>query len=139
MKLIRSISFSLFMFTTASLALASGSAETTIVINETPAKTVVIKAPAASDVNAFFSSTKVLSFEVYKAGSAEELNSIVNKIQSVAGVETVAKGRITGDYSNINVILKTTKDKAFWINLFKAAGLGHIKINNNAVVEIEKI
>jgi len=103
---------------------------------ETPAKTVCIKHPAANNPATFFSTGTVFSFEIYKAGDVEK---IVNSIKSDADVASCSKGIVTGDYQQIALVLKTTKDKKWFADLFKKAGLNTIKINNNPIVEVDKM
>jgi hypothetical protein len=102
----------------------------------TPNKTIVIKHPGANDVNAFFSSNTVLSFEVYKPG---ELTPLINALKKDGNVENCTAGTLTGDYQQFTVSLKSAKDKAWFVALFQKAGLGHIKINNKPVTEVGKI
>ncbi|MCE3229141.1 MAG: hypothetical protein K0S32_3692 [Bacteroidetes bacterium] len=114
-------------------------AKTSIVYNETPAKTICIKNPAAADVNKFFSTSTVMFFEVYKPGSKEDFMKILKSFKDDKNVESVSEGNVAGDYHGMTIVLKSAKDKAWFINQFKKAGLGHIKINNNPIVEIEKM
>ena len=139
MKFIKALSFSLLMLSGSVTLLGSNIVRSVVSISETPAKTVIIKAGGAANANTFFSTTKAVSFEVYKAGSADELAAMISKIKAHEGVEIVITGKTTGDYTNVNVSLKEVKDKAYWIGLFKAAGLGHVKINNNPVTDVEKM
>lgn len=104
-----------------------------------PAKTVCIKNPNAADVNKFFSETTVLSFEVYKAGSADEIAKIVASLKNNKGVESVTEGKLTGDYKSMTLTLKSAKNKAWFASEFKKAGLNTIRINNNPIVEVEKM
>src|SRR5262245_28388950 len=105
-----------------------------ISIIETPAKTVCIKNKNANDANTFFSSSTSYFFEVYKPGSKADLLEIVNKLKAVDGVETCSPGTMTGDYCAITLTLKAKKDKAWFVDTFTKAGLGHIKMNNKEVV-----
>lgn len=110
-----------------------------VVLKETPAKTICIKNAMASDANKFFSTTTSFYFEVYKPGSKAELVAIIDKLKATDGVENCTPGNVTGDYYAITLTLKSAKDKAWFAKTVKAAGLGHIKINNNEVVEVEKM
>jgi hypothetical protein len=134
MKLIKTLSLCLIMV----LAGVNVSANKAAVSGEIPAKTVVIKA-GNSDAGAYFSAASSVSFEIYKAGTPEDIQAIVKKIQGNKDVESASAGKVTGDYSMVNVKLKSAKDKAYWISLFKAAGLGHIRFNNNPVVETDQM
>lgn len=110
-----------------------------VVLKETPAKTICIKNAMASDANKFFSTTTSFYFEVYKPGSKAELVAIIDKLKATEGVENCTPGNVTGDYYAITLTLKSAKDKVWFAKTVKAAGLGHIKINNNEVVEVEKM
>ena len=106
---------------------------------ETPARTIVIKHPAANDPATFFSSGTMFAFEVYKAGSADEVAMIIKAMSKDPNVESCTEGRLTGDYKAFMLTLKSAKDKAWFAALFKKAGLNTIKINNNPIVEVEKM
>lgn len=110
-----------------------------IIIKEIPAKTICIKNGMANDVATFFSTTTNLSFEIYKPGTKADLVAIVDKLKAVDGVENASVGTITGDYYAITLTLKAKKDKAWFAKAFAAAGLEHIKINNNEIVEVAKL
>ncbi len=105
------------------------------VLNEIPAKTAVIKAVGAENTDAFFSTTKAVAIHLFKAGTTEDLNATIAKLKENKSVEQVILGKTTGDYTNINITLKEVKNKAFWIELFKSAGMDHVKINNKEAVE----
>lgn len=110
-----------------------------VVLKETPAKTICIKNALASDANKYFSTTTSFYFEVYKPGSKADLIAIIDKLKATEGVENCTPGNVTGDYYAITLTLKSAKDKAWFAKTVKAAGLAHIKINNNEVVEVEKM
>jgi len=139
MKIFKILSLSLaltaFMLHSASLQAGTGKA----IYSETPAKTIVFKHPLANDANTFFASGTVFNFEVYKAGSKEEVAKIVAALKSDAAVELVNEGTITGDYQAFTLVLKSAKTKAWFAAEFKKAGLNTIKLNNNPVVEVEKM
>lgn len=109
------------------------------VLKETPAKTVCIKNKNANDANVFFSSSTSYFFEVFKPGSKAELLDIVNKLKAMDGVETCSPGTMTGDYCAITLTLKIKKDKAWFVDAFTKAGLGHVKMNNKDAVEVSKL
>lgn len=109
------------------------------VFKELPAKTVCVKNAQANDADTFFSSSNSYFFEVYKPGTKADLIDIVNKLKAQEGVESCSPGTITGDYCAITLTLKTKKDKAWFVNAFTKAGLGHIKLNNAEVVEVGKL
>jgi hypothetical protein len=111
----------------------------TVNYNQYPAKTICIKNPQAANANQFFSSSTVLMFEVYKAGSADDLAKILKVLNSDPNVESVSEGPLTGDFQALTISLKSAKNKAWFVALFKKAGLNTIKINNNPVTEIDKI
>jgi hypothetical protein len=104
-----------------------------------PAKTIVIKNPMASNINTFFSSNKMLEFEIYKVGSPEDLRLVLQNISNNKYVMSCNSGSIAGDFTHITLALKSNKDKACFISVFKKAGLGFIKINQAEVIAIEKL
>jgi hypothetical protein len=106
---------------------------------ETPAKTIIIKHPMASNTTAFFSTNTVFMFEIFKPGSKADLTAIIKALSSDANVQACAEGPLTGDYQALTLTLKAAKDKAWFIALFKKAGLNTIKINNNPIVEVDKM
>jgi len=139
MKIIKTLSLSIIIVL-ANLQVSAFNFENNLTVSiETPAKTVCIKAAGANNANVFFSTSSAVAFEIYKPGNAEELSAIVKKLKATDGVENVMTGKATGDYQMLNVVLKTNKDKTYWISLFKAAGCGHIKLNADPIVELDKI
>lgn len=110
-----------------------------VTLKETPAKTICIKNAMAADANKYFSTTTSFYFEIYKPGSKADLVAIIDKFKATEGVENCTPGNVTGDYYAITLTLKSTKDKAWFAKTVKVAGLGHIKINNNEAVEVEKM
>jgi hypothetical protein len=118
---------------------ANATPKAAYVLTQTPAKTVCIKNKNANDANAFFSSSTSYNFEVFKPGSKAELLDIVNKLKEMDGVEACSPGMMTGDYCAITLNLKSKKDKAWFVDAFTKAGLGHVKMNNKEVVEVSKL
>lgn len=130
---------SAFILFSGSTSLTANSNSAYVILKETPAKTVCIKNAMANDANKFFSNTTSLFFEVYKPGTKADLVAILDKLKAVEGVENATAGTITGDYYAITLTLKSKKDKAWFSKAFSAAGLGHIKINNNEPIEVSKL
>jgi hypothetical protein len=140
MKILKTLSVSFLLGAAMINSTANASTINTVInFSEIPAKTVCIKNPSAADVNKFFSETTVLSFEVYKAGSKEEITKIINLLKKDAAVESVSEGKLTGDYQSITLTLKSAKNKAWFAAVFKKAGLNTIRINNNPIVEVDKM
>ena len=137
MKIIKTLLVTFLL--SGSAASVSASAKAYGIYNETPSKTICIKNAQAADADKFFSTSTIVMFEVYKAGSKEEVAKIIKSLKLDPNVESVNEGALTGDYQAITITLKSTKDKAWFIKEFKKAGLNHIKINNNPVVEVDKI
>ncbi|MCW3077304.1 MAG: hypothetical protein JWO32_1913 [Bacteroidetes bacterium] len=137
MKIIKSLIVAGMLVTAG--ANASETAVAEIIFSETPAKTVCIKHPEAADANKYFSTSTVVMFEVYKAGTHGEVAKMIKSLKSDSNVQSVSEGALTGDYQAITLTLKSAKDKSWFISEFKKAGLSHIKINNNPIVEIEKL
>ena len=109
------------------------------IYSETPAKTVIIKHPAANNIEGFFSTTTNLMFEVYKAGTKEDLAKIIAAIKKNSNVQDCVEGPLNGDYQAITLTLKEMKNKQWYAELFLKAGLNTIKINNNPIVEVGKM
>lgn len=111
----------------------------TIFYSEIPAKTICIKHPDASNPDKYFSTSTNVMFEVYKAGSKDEISKIIGILKSDSNVDSATEGRLTGDYQAITISLKNTKDKAWFVALFKKAGLNTIRVNNNPIVSVDKM
>lgn len=114
-------------------------APSVVLVKELPAKTICIKHPMANDANSFFSTTTNLFFEVHKPGSKADFTAILDKLKQMEGVQNVTPGNITGDFFGVNLSLKGLKDKAWFIQAFKKAGLEYIKLNNNEAVSLDKL
>ncbi|MBA3682153.1 MAG: hypothetical protein H0W73_13495 [Bacteroidetes bacterium] len=140
MKILKTLSVS-FLLGVAVLNSTAFGKNTGVSVNfsEIPVKTVCIKHAAAVDANAFFSQVTMLSFEVYKAGSADEVAKIVSSLKKNAAVESVTEGKLNGDYQQITITLKSAKNKAWFASEFKKAGLNTVRINNNPIVEVDKM
>ncbi len=123
----------------ATLASPAIGANNTVILADIPAKTIVIKHPEAADVTKYFANATVINFEIYKVGSATDLEKIIKSISGDANVQSFVAGRVTGDFSAVTLILKSAKGKIWFANLVKNAGLAHIKINNNVAVEADKL
>ena len=82
MNTLKTLSVSLLL-ATALLSPAVVSAKKTYVINfnETPVKTICLKHPAAADVNKFFSEITMLTFEVFKPGTKEDVANIISSLK----------------------------------------------------------
>jgi hypothetical protein len=104
-----------------------------------PAKTIVIKNMAAEDINKYFSTGTIFNFEVYKVGSKADIDGLIALFQKDGAVESLNMGTTTADFQAFTLVLKSAKDKQWFINAFKKAGLNTIKVNRNAVVEVEKL
>lgn len=140
MKILKTLSVS-FLLGVAVLNSTASLKNTVVSVNfsEIPAKTVCIKHPAAANAAKFFSETTMLSFEVYKAGSADEVAMIVSSLKKDGNVESVTEGKTTGDYQQFTISLKSAKNKAWFASEFKKAGLNTVRINNNPIVEVDKM
>lgn len=137
MKTLRTFSLALLFLSTA-LTNATN-LQATAVLEDIPAKTIVLKHPAAANINSYFSGATLVSFEVYKSGSKEELAKILSSLKSNKAVSSCSEGTVTGDFQQITITLKTAQNKAWFVALFKAAGLNTIRVNNNPVVEVDKL
>jgi hypothetical protein len=135
MKLFKTLTFAAAIFSVFSIS--ANPVSKAVIYQQTPDRTVTIKS-ASTDANVIFSAG-MIGFEVYKAGSAQEVNALLKKLKENKEVSEAVAGKVTGDYTQITVSLKSVKDKAFWAGLLKSAGLNNIKINKNPVTEIDKI
>lgn len=140
MKLLKflSICFVISLFS-ASVSASVTNPLQNIFSSDLPEKTIVIKHPAAFNVDDFFATNKFLMFEIYKVGSTENLNKVIASFKKNPNVEACEIGPLTGDYQAISISMKSTKDKQWFAELFKKAGLNSIKINNNPVVKVDKM
>lgn len=141
MQLLKTISLSLILAATAlcsdTYAQVNGQVNATAAsFQETPANTIIIKSPAANDPATFFSTSTIYTIYIYKPG---DLSKIVSSFSKNAAVESCTKVTANSDYHELSLTLKATKDKMWFISLFKAAGLNKIKINNNPITELEKM
>ncbi len=138
MKTLYSLIF-IFALSMANASPSVNSLESYLSIKELPAKTICIKHPLAADPVKFFSTGTSFHFEIFKAGTKSDLLSIIDKLKKVEGVENCLPGNVNGDYFSVELTLKSVKDKAWFMNAFKAAGLDHIKINNSEPTPLEKL
>jgi hypothetical protein len=139
MKTLKTLYVSLFLAYAGTSTGWSANPMFTVRLNETPVKTVVIRHPMADDASKFFSASTVVHFEVYKPGTQQEKAAIIAALQKDAVVETVSEGPVVGDYHSITLVLKSVKDKAWFVAAFKKAGLNTIKMNNNPIVNVDKL
>ena len=129
MKLIKTLALSLILSTVVITATASNKLTTITKAVTTPDKTICIKNPSAADADKFFSTITTLNFEIYKPGSVEFVNSVVETLRKNPTIASVTIGKVTGDYHAITIVLKSTNSKEFFVGNFKRAGLFNIKIN----------
>ncbi|MES2680962.1 MAG: hypothetical protein V4635_13805 [Bacteroidota bacterium] len=139
MKMFKILSLSALLTFAAVSTASATSGSVSAFYNETPVKTVVIKHPMANDAAKFFSSSKIVNFEIYKPGSKEEFAKIIASLKKDAAVESVNEGTVNGDYHAVTIVLKSEKNKEWFAAEFKKAGLNTIKMNNNPIVEVEKL
>jgi hypothetical protein len=140
MKIFKTLSVS-FLLAGALVSTSVVGKVNSVVVNysETPAKTAVIKHPAASNINKYFSEATLFHFEVYKIGSQQDINMVITAFTKDSNVESCTAGVVTGDYQAFDVSVKSAKDKAWFVAKLKKAGVNTIKINNNPVVDIERL
>jgi hypothetical protein len=140
MKIFKIVSFSLLL---ASLSINSAVFASTNGLDKTvinyPAKTAIIKNPLAEDAGKFFATSTTINFEVYKVGSKDDVTALIAAFTKNADVESCNLGVTTGDFQAFTLVLKSAKDKQWFINAFKKAGIMTMKINNKAVVNTDAI
>lgn len=141
MQILKTLSLSLLLAASviSSNAYGQPNVATQLTQAQTPDKTLFIKHPGANDVATFFSTNKTFLFEIYKPGTKEDLEKIMNTFKKDSNVESCLEGKVTGDFYAIHVVVKAAKDKMWYASLFKKAGLNMIKINNNPIVDVEKM
>ena len=140
MKILKIVSLSLILASVSfsSTVFASANEASKAAINY-PAKTVIIKNPLAEDAGKFFSTSTTVNFEVYRVGSKDDVASLIAAFTKNADVESCNLGVTTGDFQAFTLVLKSAKDKQWFINAFKKAGLMTMKINNKPVVNTDNI
>ncbi len=103
-----------------------------------PAKTVVLKHPDAADLNTFFTKNKNFTLYIFQCGSSEELLNLLLKLGKDKTASCMT-GALSGEYQAIEVSLKSSQKKIWFVNWLKNAGLKTIKINNDQVKNIEQL
>lgn len=139
MKLFKTIALGLSLSLTAASASASTTSALSVKLTNMPDKTICLKHPQAANTDKFFSSTTMLSFEIYKPGNSEFVKAVIASLKADPNVQSVTEGAVTGDFYAINITLKSAQSKQWFINSFKKAKLSNIKINNNEVVSVDKM
>lgn len=124
-----------FIFSLAA-ALSMGVA---VAQSDLKAHTICLKDPAAENVTGFFAATTLVNFEVFKVGSQEDITRIVNSFKKDKAVQDVIVGALTGEFQAFTLILKEAKNKVWFGNLFKQAGLDNIRINRHEIVPVDKM
>jgi len=139
MKILRTFTFVL-LFLSTGFANPSRVLKT-IVSEDMPAGTVVFKITPAKDINEYLSDATHISFEVYKIGTINEVVGLCNRIKysNTKGVKDCAMGPAKGDYQSITIEVKKPKKKEWLIAVLKEAGIKTAKVDNGAVVEIDKL
>lgn len=137
MKLIKTFAFALFLLST-SFNYATNFPQM-VISTDIPAKTIILKYPAAANINQYFASATMVTFEVYKAGTKADLAQIITSLKSNKVIASCSEGILTGDYQAITITLTVAQNKAWFISLFKAAGLNTIKVNADPIIEVEKL
>ena len=137
MKTLRTFSLALLFLSTAFTNATN--LQATLVLEDIPAKTIVLKHPAAANIDSYFSGATLVSFEVYKSGSKEDLAKIVNSLKTNKNIASCSEGAVNGDFQQITITLKSAQNKAWFVAMFKTAGLNTIRVNNNPIVEVDKL
>jgi hypothetical protein len=139
MKILKSLSVAILLTGTMVSSTVSANGNTVVNYSDLPAKTIIIKHPAADNTTNYFSAATVIVFEVYKGGSPSDLDKITKAFKGESVVESFEAGPANGDYQAFSISLKTAKDKAWFAATFKKAGLNNIRINNNPVVAVDQM
>ena len=107
MKIIKTLTFTLlFAAAVVNSSIYGNNKSLVLKIDDTPSKTICIKNPAASNTTDFFSKTTQFSFEIFKAGSKDDVLKIINSFKNDPAVESCSEGVLTGDYLAISLTLK---------------------------------
>lgn len=93
MTILKTISLSILLVSIASVTSIKANINSTL-FAESPAKTICIKHPEAVDANKFFAKATIINFEIFKVGSASELDKIVKILSSDANVESCTSGKL---------------------------------------------
>jgi len=104
-----------------------------------PPKTIILKHPGAEDLNVFFAQTTVFTIYVYQCGTAQDLQSIVGKLSKDKVVSSCVPASANGDYQAINVNLKQTQNKTWFVSWLKSAGLKTMKVNNGTLISLDQL
>ncbi|MFN7911510.1 MAG: hypothetical protein ACK5QC_06765 [Bacteroidota bacterium] len=139
MKLFKILALGLSLSITAANASALTTSALSIKLTNMPDKTICLKHPQAANTDKFFSSTTMLSFEIYKPGNTDFVKAVIASLKSDPNVQSVTEGAVTGDFYAVTISLKSAQSKQWFINSFKKAKLANIKINNNEVVSVDKM
>lgn len=101
--------------------------------------TVVIKHPAAANVNTYFAEADVLNLEVYQPLDKEKWQKALATLRADAAVESCTEGKVNGDFHALAVSLKSRQNKAWFVNWMRSAGFTSIKVNNNQPVALDQL
>lgn len=104
-----------------------------------PPKTVVLKHPAAGQLNSFFAQTTVFTLYLYQYGTQQDLQALLLKLKKDKAVNSCVLGTLTGDYQALEVSLKQAQSKSWFVLWLKNAGLNSLKINNDPVKLLDQI
>jgi hypothetical protein len=135
MKLLKSILLlSFFAF-----AVVPAFANNNILKGTDPLTTITIKNSQATNTDKFFGTVTMLSFEVVKPSSQKDLAAAVKTLQLDPAIESVVLGEVNGDFHSVTIVLKNSKNKAWFVSEFKKLGATQIKINNTPAVDLDKL
>jgi hypothetical protein len=136
MKILKSVLLATILLTSVSSFAQDGKASVQF---EMPLKTAIIKDPAAQNATQFLPATQLLKFWVYKAGSTEDVKKMTEAFSGDKDIKAFTEGQTTGDYKEFTLELKNKKELRWFEERFKKAGIAHIKVNNGAIENIDKL
>ena len=98
MKIIKTLTFTLlFAAAVVNSSIYGNNRSLVLKIDDTPSKTICIKNPAASNTTEFFSKTTQFSFEIFKAGSKDDVLKIIKPISKVESIEVIKDETVKGE------------------------------------------
>lgn len=101
---------------------------------EVPGKTLIIQHPAANDAATFFATNTEFLLGIHKPDSMEQLMIALRKDAEVA---SCTAGPVIEDYQQFRLVLKSAKDKMWFVALFRKQGISTVRINRQPVMGIE--
>ncbi|MCX8081022.1 MAG: hypothetical protein N3F09_07290 [Bacteroidia bacterium] len=94
-----------------------------------PNKTICIKHPDASNLDAYFQKNLSIFFEI--KGDKKQAMDIFNQLKKNPTIQSINWGKTTGEFHGVQLTLKKNITSIDFRQLLKSAGAEHLKINNS--------